>query len=150
MFLINAADPLSGLKLVWECDALAHCIIEHHQGYLCLFTDAPIGGQSVDCHYLLCSPLDASSNPRKWEVVWNITSLCVYYWHFSFLLLFYVYTKHAFTWDSSICFSCFFSLPVIVSALTCWFCLIIRRKYLLMIQIWQLWMLILVINTWHS
>ncbi|XP_061352527.1 uncharacterized protein LOC133297406 [Gastrolobium bilobum] len=69
VFLINAADPLSGLKLVWECDALAHCVIEHHQGYLYLFTDAPKYGQSVDYHYLLRSPDDAPSIPRKWEVV---------------------------------------------------------------------------------
>lgn len=63
---------MSGLKLVWECDALAHCTIEHHRGYLYLFTDAPKGGRSVECHYLLCSPVDLSST-RKWEVVWNIT-----------------------------------------------------------------------------
>ncbi|XP_073226780.1 uncharacterized protein [Cicer arietinum] len=69
VFLINAADPLSGLKLVWECDAIAHCIIEHHRGYLYLFTDAPKGGKSVDYHYLLCSPEDTDSNPRKWEEV---------------------------------------------------------------------------------
>ncbi|MCI06004.1 prolyl oligopeptidase-like protein, partial [Trifolium medium] len=31
VFLINAADPLSGLKLVWECDAVAHCVVEHHR-----------------------------------------------------------------------------------------------------------------------
>ncbi|KAH1151435.1 Dipeptidyl aminopeptidase BI [Glycine max] len=68
VFLINAADPLSGLKLVWECDVLAHCIIEHHRGYLYLFTDAPKGGRSVECHYLLCSPVDLSST-RKWEEV---------------------------------------------------------------------------------
>ncbi|MED6220703.1 hypothetical protein PIB30_047388 [Stylosanthes scabra] len=69
VFLINAADPLSGLKLVWECDSLAHCIIEHHQGYLYLFTDAPRTGESVDYHYLLCSPMNDSSIPRKWEEV---------------------------------------------------------------------------------
>ncbi|CAL0313474.1 unnamed protein product [Lupinus luteus] len=69
VFLINAADPLSGLKLVWECDAQAHCIIEHHHGYLYLFTDAPKGGQSVDYHYLLCRRVDDPSNPRKWEEV---------------------------------------------------------------------------------
>ncbi|CAH1437447.1 unnamed protein product [Lactuca virosa] len=39
VFLINAADPLSGLTFVWECEACAHCIIEHHH----------------------------SSSPRKWE-----------------------------------------------------------------------------------
>ncbi|KAM0032180.1 putative oligopeptidase B [Helianthus debilis subsp. tardiflorus] len=68
VYLINAADPLSGLTLVWECEACAHCIIEHHQGYLYLFTDADRGAQSVDCHYLLRSPL-YSSGPRKWENV---------------------------------------------------------------------------------
>ncbi|XP_071711689.1 uncharacterized protein [Rutidosis leptorrhynchoides] len=68
VFLINAADPLSGLTLVFECEACAHCIIEHHQGYLYLFTNADRGGQSVDFHYLLRSPLH-SSGPRKWENV---------------------------------------------------------------------------------
>ncbi|MFS7974058.1 putative oligopeptidase B [Helianthus anomalus] len=68
VYLINAADPLYGLTLVWECEACAHCIIEHHQGYLYLFTDADRGGQSVDCHYLHRSPLH-SSGPRKWENV---------------------------------------------------------------------------------
>ncbi|QCD81689.1 uncharacterized protein LOC114179905 isoform X2 [Vigna unguiculata] len=69
VFLINAADPLSGLKVVWECDVIAHCIIEHHQGYLYLFTDAPKGGQSVDYHYLLRSSVDNRSSTRKWEEV---------------------------------------------------------------------------------
>lgn len=57
------------MTLVWECDALAHCIIEHHQGYLYLFTDSPKGSKSVDNHYLLCSSVNDSSNPRKWEEV---------------------------------------------------------------------------------
>ncbi|KAM7516587.1 hypothetical protein LguiA_006170 [Lonicera macranthoides] len=69
VFLINAADPLSGLKPVWECEAQAHCIIEHHQGYLYLFTDAAREGQPVDHHYLLCSPLHPSMSTRKWENV---------------------------------------------------------------------------------
>lgn len=60
------------MKVVWECNTLAHCVIEHHQGYLYLFTDAPKGGKSVDYHYLLCSRVDDSSNPRKWEVGLNI------------------------------------------------------------------------------
>ncbi|XP_050207993.1 uncharacterized protein LOC126657362 [Mercurialis annua] len=71
VFLTNAADPLSGLTLVWECEAQAHCIIEHHHGYLYLFTDAAKDGRAVDYHYLLCSPLDASSSPRIWESVFN-------------------------------------------------------------------------------
>ncbi|GMY11659.1 dipeptidyl aminopeptidase BI isoform X1 [Fagus crenata] len=69
VFLINAADPLSGLTLVWECQGLSHCIVEHHRGYLYLFTDAAKEGQSVDYHYLLRSPVDASSSPRIWESV---------------------------------------------------------------------------------
>ncbi|XP_065008918.1 uncharacterized protein LOC135639087 isoform X1 [Musa acuminata AAA Group] len=53
VYLINAADPLSGMTLVWECEPHAHCIVEHHQGYLYLFTDAARGGEPVDSHYLL-------------------------------------------------------------------------------------------------
>lgn len=68
VFLINAANPLAGLTLVWECEACVHCIIEHHQGHLYLFTNADRGGHSVDCHYLLRSPLHFSG-PRKWESV---------------------------------------------------------------------------------
>ncbi|KAG7993799.1 hypothetical protein I3843_01G024000 [Carya illinoinensis] len=71
VFVINAADPLSGLTLVWECEGLSHCIVEHHQGCLYLFTDAAKQGQSVDYHYLLRSPVDASSSPRKWENVFS-------------------------------------------------------------------------------
>ncbi|KAL5557164.1 hypothetical protein UlMin_039400 [Ulmus minor] len=67
VFLINAADPMSGLTLVWECEDVAHCIVEHHQGCLYLFTDAAKAGQPVDNHYLLCSPVDASTNLRTWE-----------------------------------------------------------------------------------
>ncbi|XP_062154161.1 uncharacterized protein LOC133862386 isoform X2 [Alnus glutinosa] len=69
VFLINAADPLSGMTLVWDCEGIAHCIVEHHRGYLYLFTDAAKEGQSVDYHYLLRSPVDASSIPRIWESV---------------------------------------------------------------------------------
>lgn len=56
------------MTLVWECNALAHCIIEHHQGFLYLFTDSPKGGKSADNHYLLRSAVNDFSNPRKWEV----------------------------------------------------------------------------------
>ncbi|CAK9185446.1 unnamed protein product [Ilex paraguariensis] len=69
VFVINAADPLSGLTLVWECEGQAHCIVEHHQGYLYLFTDAARESQPVDYHYILRSPVDSSSSPRKWENV---------------------------------------------------------------------------------
>ncbi|XP_059594406.1 uncharacterized protein LOC100263895 isoform X2 [Vitis vinifera] len=69
VFLINAADPLSGMTLVWECGGQAHCIVEHHQGCLYLFTDAAKEGQPVDYHYLLCSPVVVSSSPRNWESV---------------------------------------------------------------------------------
>ncbi|KAL0377785.1 UNVERIFIED_CONTAM: Dipeptidyl aminopeptidase BI [Sesamum radiatum] len=69
VFLINAADPLSGMTLVWECEANAHCTIEHHQEYLYLFTDAAAQGQTVDHHYLLRSPVASSCSPRNWENV---------------------------------------------------------------------------------
>ncbi|KAL3813572.1 hypothetical protein ACJIZ3_014840 [Penstemon smallii] len=69
VFLINAADPLSGMTLVWECESNAHCIIEHHKGYLYLFTDAAKNGQPVDHHYLLRSPVASSCSRRKWENV---------------------------------------------------------------------------------
>ncbi|XP_044469239.1 dipeptidyl aminopeptidase BI isoform X2 [Mangifera indica] len=71
VFLINAADPLAGMTLVWECEGLAHCIVEHHQGYLYLFTDAAKDGQVVDYHYLLHSPVEASASPRIWETVFD-------------------------------------------------------------------------------
>ncbi|KAJ4981174.1 hypothetical protein NE237_032011 [Protea cynaroides] len=68
VFLINSADPLSGMTLVWECEAQAHCIVEHHRGYLYLFTDAAKDGKHVDFHYLLRSPVETSSS-RTWESV---------------------------------------------------------------------------------
>ncbi|CAI9297960.1 unnamed protein product [Lactuca saligna] len=71
VFLINATDPLSALTLVWECEACAHCIIEHHQGYLYLFTNANKEEQSVNYHYTLRSPLHSSSL-RKWEDVFHL------------------------------------------------------------------------------
>ncbi|XP_038702104.1 protease 2 isoform X2 [Tripterygium wilfordii] len=69
VYLINAADPLSDMMLVWECEALTHCIVEHHQGYLYLFTDAAKDGQLVDHHYLLRTPVGTSSGQRIWERV---------------------------------------------------------------------------------
>ncbi|PIA52390.1 hypothetical protein AQUCO_01000335v1, partial [Aquilegia coerulea] len=68
VYLINAADPLSGMTLVWECEPQAHCIVEHHQGCLYLFTDAAKGGQPVDSHYLLRCPVEDSGS-RTWEAV---------------------------------------------------------------------------------
>lgn len=56
------------MTLVWESEGIVHCIVEHHQGYLYLFTDAAKDGQVVDSHYILRSPFDSSSNPRNWEV----------------------------------------------------------------------------------
>ncbi|EOA13092.1 hypothetical protein CARUB_v10026100mg [Capsella rubella] len=69
VFLINAADPFSGLALVWEHNAPAHCIIEHHQGFLYLFTDASKDGGTLDHHHLLRSPVHFSSSQRIWETV---------------------------------------------------------------------------------
>ncbi|OVA10529.1 Peptidase S9 [Macleaya cordata] len=68
VYLINAADPLSGMKLVYECEPHAHCIVEHHRGYLYLFTDAAKEGQPVDFHYLLCCPVEVSES-RNWETI---------------------------------------------------------------------------------
>ncbi|XP_019191932.1 PREDICTED: uncharacterized protein LOC109186418 isoform X2 [Ipomoea nil] len=69
VFLIDASVPLSGLKLVWECEGQAHCIVEHHQGYLYLFTNAAKNGQSVDSHYLLRAPVNYPFDQKKWENV---------------------------------------------------------------------------------
>nr|XP_009631053.1 dipeptidyl aminopeptidase BI [Nicotiana tomentosiformis] len=71
IFLIDTAEPLSGMVPVWECEAQAHCILEHHQGYLYLFTDAAKDGQSVDHHYLLRSPVNCSLNGRKWDNIFS-------------------------------------------------------------------------------
>ncbi|CAN4079603.1 unnamed protein product [Withania somnifera] len=56
---------------VWECGAQTHCIVEHHQGYLYLFTNAAKKGQLVDHHYLLRSPVNCSLNERKWENIFS-------------------------------------------------------------------------------
>ncbi|KAM3363581.1 protease 2 [Capsicum galapagoense] len=71
IFLIDAAEPLSGMIPVWECEAQSHCVVEHHQGYLYLFTDAAKDGQSVDHHYLLRSPVNCTLNGRKWENIFS-------------------------------------------------------------------------------
>lgn len=57
------------MTLIWEGEPNTHCIIEHHQGYLYLFTDAAMQGQPVDHHYLLRSPVASSCSPRNWENV---------------------------------------------------------------------------------
>lgn len=67
VYLIKSSDPLSGMTLVWECEPHAHCIIEHHQGCLYLFTDAARGGVPVDSHYLLCRNAELSGS-NNWEV----------------------------------------------------------------------------------
>ncbi|KAG9154586.1 hypothetical protein Leryth_017343 [Lithospermum erythrorhizon] len=69
VFLINAADPLSSMTLIWECAGQAHCVVEHHQGFLYLFTNAKKNGQHIDHHYLLQSPVDTSLGPRTWQNV---------------------------------------------------------------------------------
>lgn len=69
VFLINADDPLSGMTLVWECESQTHCIIEHHQGRLYLFTDAAREGVPADSHYLLRWALN--SYPIDWEPVFT-------------------------------------------------------------------------------
>ena len=78
MFLIDSANPLSGMTLVWEGDPFVHCIVEHHQGYLYLFTDAARGGQPTDNHYILRSSLDVAFDKRIWEVC-EVSGLCLLY-----------------------------------------------------------------------
>lgn len=69
VFLIDPGNPLSGMTLVWEGDPFVHCIVEHHRGYLYLFTDAARGEQSADNHYILRSAVDVASDKRIWENV---------------------------------------------------------------------------------
>nr|CAD1819508.1 unnamed protein product [Ananas comosus var. bracteatus] len=76
VYLIKSSDPLSGMTLVWECEPHAHCIIEHHRGYLYLFTDAARGGVPVDSHYLLRRNAELSSS-NNWESVLEEPGLSV-------------------------------------------------------------------------
>lgn len=69
VFLIDSANFLSGMTLVWEGEPFAHCVVEHHRGYLYMFTDAPKEKQPVDNHYLLRSPVDVAPGHRIWENV---------------------------------------------------------------------------------
>ncbi|CAO2830800.1 unnamed protein product [Amaranthus hypochondriacus] len=71
VYLIDSTNPLSGMTLVWEGEPFVHCVVEHHRGYLYLFTDATRKGQPVDEHYVLRSPVDVdvSTNHRVWEAV---------------------------------------------------------------------------------
>ncbi|CAH9098240.1 unnamed protein product [Cuscuta europaea] len=71
VFLIDASEPLSGLNLVWECEGQAHCIAEHHHGYLYLFTNAAKNGKPVDSHYLLRAPLKYPLDQSTWENVFD-------------------------------------------------------------------------------
>ncbi|XP_020599107.1 uncharacterized protein LOC110038574 [Phalaenopsis equestris] len=68
LYLINAAEPLNSMTLVWECEPHTNCIIEHHHNVFYLFTNAAKGGVPVDSHYLLCSSFEASSI-GNWENV---------------------------------------------------------------------------------
>lgn len=68
VYLINAAEPLNNMTLVWECEPLSNCIIEHHHKILYLFTNAAKGAVPADSHYLLCSRLEASGY-GNWEVI---------------------------------------------------------------------------------
>uniref|UniRef100_A0A7N0ZVI3 Peptidase S9A N-terminal domain-containing protein n=1 Tax=Kalanchoe fedtschenkoi TaxID=63787 RepID=A0A7N0ZVI3_KALFE len=67
VYLMNAADPLSGMAIVWEGEPHVHCVLEHHQGYLYLFTNASREGKPVDHHYILRKPLEATSDISNWE-----------------------------------------------------------------------------------
>lgn len=68
MLLINASNPLSGLTPIWECEGHAHCVVEHHHGFLYLLTDAAKDGQPVEHHYILRCPVNVPLGPRIWEV----------------------------------------------------------------------------------
>ncbi|XP_022965581.1 uncharacterized protein LOC111465437 [Cucurbita maxima] len=91
VFLIDASDPLSRMELIWECEGLAHCIMEHHLGVLYLFTDANKGHEAVDSHYLLRSPLSVESTSRTWENVFvddpNLVILDVDFSHTHLVLI---------------------------------------------------------------
>ncbi|XP_074305195.1 uncharacterized protein LOC141640240 isoform X2 [Silene latifolia] len=69
VYMIDSSNPLSEMTVVWEGAPFVHCVVEHHGGHLYLFTDAPRGGQPVDNHYLLRSPVDVASDQRVWENV---------------------------------------------------------------------------------
>ncbi|XP_073115844.1 uncharacterized protein [Elaeis guineensis] len=68
VYLINAADPFSGMTLVWESEPHVHCAIEHHRGYIYLLTNAARGGVAVDSHYLLRRIAEASGS-NNWESI---------------------------------------------------------------------------------
>uniref|UniRef100_A0A0E0QSA0 Prolyl endopeptidase n=1 Tax=Oryza rufipogon TaxID=4529 RepID=A0A0E0QSA0_ORYRU len=68
VYLINASDPLSRMRLVWEGESQVHCIVEHHHGRLYLFTDASREGTPVDSHYLMLSDVE-SPGPKSWKDV---------------------------------------------------------------------------------
>ncbi|MQL87036.1 hypothetical protein Taro_019571 [Colocasia esculenta] len=74
VYLINAADPLSGMTLIWESEPQTHCIVEHHRGYLYLFTDVTREGLPADSHYLLRCAVETSS-PSSWEAAVRLTTL---------------------------------------------------------------------------
>jgi hypothetical protein len=52
---------------VWDYESEVDCILEHHQGYLYMFTDAPRDGKPSDGHYLLRCPVVACDS-GDWEV----------------------------------------------------------------------------------
>ncbi|KAG0464927.1 hypothetical protein HPP92_019091 [Vanilla planifolia] len=68
VYLINAANPLSSMTLVWECEPHANCIIEHHHEFLYLFTNAAKAGMPVNSHYLLRARFEVSIS-GNWEDV---------------------------------------------------------------------------------
>ncbi|KAH9620637.1 hypothetical protein KSS87_008673, partial [Heliosperma pusillum] len=78
VYMIDSSNPLSEMTLVWEGVPFVHCVVEHHGGHLYLFTDAARGGQPVDNHYLLCSPVDVASDQRVWQAMYHIWWACNY------------------------------------------------------------------------
>ncbi|KAH9311848.1 hypothetical protein KI387_026883, partial [Taxus chinensis] len=68
VYLLDTTDLGTGLYKVWECESDVHSLLEHHHGYLYMFTDAPRDGNPVDGHYLLRRHTGAS-NLDDWENV---------------------------------------------------------------------------------
>lgn len=65
---LDAANLGAGMHKVWDCESEVDCILEHHQGYLYMFTNAPRVGKLSDGHYLLRCPVVACDS-GDWENV---------------------------------------------------------------------------------
>jgi len=68
VYFLNATSLGAGMHKVWDYKSKVDCILEHHQGYLYMFTDAPRDGKPIDGHYLLRCPIVACDS-GVWENV---------------------------------------------------------------------------------